>query len=53
MLADVDPTHRHSDRSPGRSSPEEQLNVKKALQIVSEHYGKRKAMFRLLTMHSC
>ena len=53
MLADVDAAHRHSDRSPSRNSPEEQLNVKKALQIVSEHYGKRKATFRFPTMHWC
>ena len=53
MLADADATQRHSDLSPGRSSPEEQLDVQKALQIVSEHYGKRKAVFRLLTMPPC
>ncbi|CAK0755235.1 hypothetical protein CVIRNUC_002359 [Coccomyxa viridis] len=49
----ADAAHRHSDRSPSRKSPEEQLNVKKALQIVSEHYGKRKAIFRSLTVHWC
>ena len=53
MLADVDAAHRHPDRSPSRNSPEEQLDVKKALQIVSEHYGKRKAIFRFLTVHWC
>lgn len=37
--------------SPGDDSPDEQLNIQKALQIVSEHYGKRKATVLNIYVH--
>ena len=37
--------HRGLSTPPSNSSPDEQLDIQKALQIVSEHYGKRNAVF--------
>ena len=54
MLTGAESEQRDHRTPPSNSSPDEQLDIQKALQIVSEHYGKRNATFlsRCLIMAS-
>ena len=45
MLTGAEDAQSDPCTSPSNSTPDEQLDIQKALQIVSEHYGKRNATF--------
>ena len=49
MIAGPDASASAENPSARSGGPDEQLNIEKALQIVSDHYGKRNATFSLLS----